>query len=77
VFEDLKNKLSFAPVLKFLDFTKLFEVHIDANDFAIDGVLMQDGHSISFESKKLYGAQLQWPTHGKELYAIVCCLKAW
>ncbi len=58
MFEDLKNKLSFAPILKFLDFTKLFEAHIDANDFAIGGVLMQDGHLIAFESKKLYGARL-------------------
>jgi hypothetical protein len=77
VFEDLKNKLSSAPVLKFLNFTKLFEIHIDVNDFAISGVHMQDGRSISFESKKFYGAQLQWPTHEKKLYAIVCCLKAW
>lgn len=77
MFEDLKNKLLSAHVLKNLDFTELFVVHINANDFTIDGVFMQDGRSIAFESKKLYGAQLQWPTHRKKLYAIVCYLKAW
>jgi len=35
-------------MLKFLNFTKLFEVHIDASDFTINGVLMQDGHLITF-----------------------------
>jgi hypothetical protein len=45
-------------VLKFLDFTKPFEVHTNANDFTIGGVFfMQDGHLIVLKSKKLYGAQ--------------------
>jgi hypothetical protein len=38
---------------------------------------MQDGQPIAFESKKLYGAQLQWLIHEKELYIIVCCVKTW
>jgi len=63
-------------VLKFLDFTKPFEVHIDANDFVINRVFMQDGHLITFENKKFCGMQLQWPIHEKELYIVVCCLKA-
>jgi hypothetical protein len=54
----LKNKLSSTLVLNFLDFTKPFEVHTNASDFIIGGVLMQDGHPIIFESKKLHGAQL-------------------
>jgi hypothetical protein len=41
-----------------MDFTKSFEVHTDQNDFAIDGVFIQDGHPIAFESKKFYGTQL-------------------
>jgi hypothetical protein len=32
-----------------------FGVHIDANNFTVGGVLMQDGHMIAFESKKLVG----------------------
>jgi hypothetical protein len=43
-FEDLKNKSSSTPILEFFDFTKLFEVHTKANDFAIEGVLMQEVH---------------------------------
>ncbi len=62
---------------KFPDFVKPFEVHIDGNDFAINGVFMQDGHPIAFENKKLSRAQLWWPTHKKELYDVMCHIKAW
>jgi len=39
-FETLKGILVKAPVLKLLDFDKDFEIHSDASDFAIGGVLM-------------------------------------
>ncbi|GKF85870.1 putative retrotransposon gag domain, nucleotide-binding alpha-beta plait domain protein, partial [Tanacetum coccineum] len=41
-------------VLRLLDVTMSFELHTNASDFAIGGVLMQDGHPIAFESRKLY-----------------------
>jgi hypothetical protein len=57
-FKDLKEKFSCTHVLKFLDFIKPFEVRIDASDFTIGGVFMQDGHLIYSENKKFYEAQL-------------------
>jgi hypothetical protein len=48
----LKEKPSFALMLKFSNFTKPFKIHINVNDFNIGGILMQDGHPIAFESKK-------------------------
>jgi hypothetical protein len=63
VFEDLKEKLLSTFMLKFLDFIKPFKVHIDVNDFTIEGVFMQDGHLIVFKGKQFYGAQLRWPIH--------------
>ena len=76
-FKELKSKLSLPPVLEFLEFDKPFEVHTDASNFAIVGVLMQDGRPIAYESKKLDACQRRWPTHEKELFAIVHCLKTW
>jgi hypothetical protein len=76
-FRELKSKLSSPPVLKFPEFDKPFEVHTDANDFAIGGVLMQDGRPIAYENKKLDGCQKRWPTHENELFAVVHCLKTW
>ncbi len=52
-FETLKGILVKAPVLKLPDFDKDFEIHFDASDFAIGGVIMQDGRPVAFESKKL------------------------
>jgi hypothetical protein len=52
-FEALKGILVKAPVLKLPDFSKDFEIHFDASDFAIGGVLMQEGRPVAFESKKL------------------------
>lgn len=40
------------PVLALLDHTKVFEVHMNASNFAIGRVLMQDKHSIVFENYK-------------------------
>ena len=76
-FAELKEKLSSPPVLKFPEFDKPFEVHTDASDFAIGGVLMQDGQPVAFESKKLSEVEQRWPTHEKEMYAVVHCLKLW
>ncbi len=52
-FETLKGILVKAPMLKLPDFDKDFEIHSNAFDFAIGGVLEQDGRSVAFESKKL------------------------
>ncbi len=52
-FETLKGILVKALVLKLLDFDKDFEIHSNASDFVIGGVLVQDGRSMTFESKKL------------------------
>jgi hypothetical protein len=49
-FETLKGILVKAPVLKLPDFDKDFEIHSDASDFAIGGVIVQDGRPVAFES---------------------------
>ena len=51
-FQELKEKLNSPLVLKFPEFEKPFEVHTDASDFAIGGVLMQERRPIAFESMK-------------------------
>nr|GEY17469.1 reverse transcriptase [Tanacetum cinerariifolium] len=52
-FESLKKAVMKEPVLRLPDVTIPFELHTDASDFSIGGVLMQDGHPIAFESRKL------------------------
>ena len=52
-------------MLKYPEVDNKFDVHTDARGFAIGGVLMQDGHLVVYESSKLMGSQLKWPTHEK------------
>jgi hypothetical protein len=76
-FETLKGILVKTPVLKLLDFDKDFEIHSDVFDFAIERVLVQGGRPMAFERKKLSKTEQKWPTHEKEMWAVIHCLKTW
>jgi hypothetical protein len=38
---------------------------------------VQDGRPVAFESKKLSETEKRWPTHEKEMWAVIHCLKTW
>jgi hypothetical protein len=76
-FETLKGILVKALVLKLPDFDKDFEIHFDASNFATRGVIVQDGRPVAFESQKLNETERRWPTHEKEMWAVIHCLKTW
>jgi len=76
-FEKLKRAVTSAPVLKLLDFERPFEVHTDASDRAIGGVLVQEGHPVAFESCKLNEAEQRYSTHENEMTTVVHCLGVW
>jgi len=59
------------------DFEKSFEVHTDASDKAVEGVLVHKGHPVAFESQKLSEAEHRYSTHEKEMAAIVHFLGVW
>jgi len=67
-FEALKGILVEALVLKISDFDKDFEIHSDASDFAIGGVLVQERKPVVIESKNLNETEKRWPTHEKEMW---------
>jgi hypothetical protein len=71
----LKGILVKAPMLKLLNFYKDFEIHPYASDFAIGGILVQEGKSVAFENKILNETERRWPTHEKEMWAVIHCLK--
>jgi hypothetical protein len=76
-FETLKRVMSSAPVLATPDFTKPFVVECDASGFGIGAVLMQDGHPIAFESRKLNKREGLKSTYNKEMLAIMHALAKW
>jgi len=76
-FDKLKAALVTSPVLKLPDFSKPFEVITDASGFVIGGVLMQEGHAIAYESRKLRNHARNYATHDLELLAVTYALKLW
>ncbi|KAJ8627132.1 hypothetical protein MRB53_020439 [Persea americana] len=72
-----KCAITEEPVLALPDFNKPYAVHTDASDFAIGGVLMQDGHPIAFESRKLNDTERRYTVQEKEMTALVHCLCTW
>ncbi|XP_049382777.1 uncharacterized protein LOC125847126 [Solanum stenotomum] len=77
--EKLKAAITDELVLALPNFTKSFEIHTDASDFAISGVLMQEGHPIAFESRKLNDEERSYSAHEREMTmtVVVHCLRTW
>ena len=75
VFETLKLAMSSTPVLALPDFEKEFVLEIDASNFGIGVVLMQQEHPISYFSKKLSLRMQQASSYVGELYAITEVVK--
>jgi len=75
-FECLKKAMLKDPVLMVPDLsgTVPFVLQTDASDDCIAGVLSQQGRIVDYYSRKLQGAELQYPIREKELLAIVCAL---
>ena len=76
-FATLKEAISKEPVLRLPNFGKPFEVHTDTSNLALGGVLVQDGHLVAYESRKLRGLELKYNTYEKELLAGIHALKIW
>lgn len=51
-FDELKEVMSTCPVLDLLDFAQVFVLQSDASREAFGVVLVQNRHSITYESRK-------------------------
>ncbi|WVZ51589.1 hypothetical protein U9M48_002720, partial [Paspalum notatum var. saurae] len=76
-FEELKKRLTTAPVLTFPDMHKPFSVYCDASRLDLGCVLMQEGKVVAYASRQLRDHEKNYPTHDLELAAVVHALKVW
>lgn len=76
-FQTLKVRLTSAPILVVHDPSRDFVVCTDASLEGIGVVLIQEGHVIAYESRKLKDHELNYPTHDLELAIVVHALTRW
>lgn len=74
-FRKIKKDLTYAPVLIRPDFSKEFQLHCDASDYAIGAVLTQvregEQHPIIFINRLLTSSERKYTTTEKEFKAVL------
>ena len=71
-FQELKTRLTTAPVLIIPDPHKPYTVYTDASLKGLGCVLMQDGKVVAYASRQLRPHEERYPTHDLELARVVC-----
>ena len=70
-FENIKRAIAKQTVLTFPDFSIPFQIHVDASEYQLGGVVSQEGKPIAFYSRKLSQTQQKCTTGEREMLSIV------
>ncbi|XP_071923176.1 uncharacterized protein [Coffea arabica] len=76
-FQELKKRLTSAPVLVLPDGVEGYAVYSDASREGLGCVLMQKGKVVAYASRRLKPHEQNYPTHDLELAAVIFALKKW
>ena len=76
-FQELKRRLTTAPILIVLDKGQGYTVYCDASRAGLGCVLMQSGRVVAYGSLQLKNHEQNYLTHDMELAAIAFALKIW
>ena len=76
-FQELKRRLTSAPILIVLDMGQGYTVYCDASRAGLGCVLMQSGRVGAYGSRQLKNHEKNYLTHDMELAAVVFALKIW
>ena len=75
--QELKDKLTSAPVLVILSRTEGYVIYIDASKLGLGCVLMTLGKVIAYTFRQLRNHEKNYPTYDLELAAIIFAHKIW
>ena len=67
-FEKTKALIATNTMAAYPDHNKKYDIYTDASHYQLGVVLMQDGRSVAYHSKKLTGAQKNYTTMEKNYY---------
>ncbi|KAJ8761702.1 hypothetical protein K2173_004478 [Erythroxylum novogranatense] len=76
-FEELKHRLTSAPILVLPSRDEGYTVYNDASRKGLGCVLMQGDRVITYASRQLKPYELNYPTHDLELATVIFALKIW
>ena len=76
-FQELKRRLTSAPILIVLDRGRRYTVYCGASRAGLGCVLIQSGRVVAYGSRQLKNHEQNYPTHDMELAAVVFALKIW
>ena len=74
VFQELKKRLTTAPVLVIINGNQGLSVYTDACGDGVGAILMQNGKVVAYASRQLRPHEKNYPTHDLELLAVVFAL---
>ena len=76
-FEELKRRLTTAPILTPPDESQPYHVFCDASILGLGGVLMQGKNIVAYTSRQLKPSEKNYPTHDLELAAVMHAMVTW
>jgi transposase InsO family protein len=82
-FDDIKGKITSAPILTSPDNSRPFRIEADSSDFATGAVLSQQSlddekwHPVAFLSRSLSPVERNYEIHDKEMLAVIRALEEW
>ncbi|KAL5558179.1 hypothetical protein UlMin_034390 [Ulmus minor] len=76
-FQELKRRLTSAPILIVPSEEEEFTIYCDASKMGLGAVLMQTDKVVAYASRQLKDHEKNYPTHDMELAAVVFALKIW
>lgn len=74
-FQELKKRLTSAPILTIPEREEGYTVYCDASKEGLGCVLMQNGKVVAYGSRQLKPHECNYPSHNLELVAVVFSLK--
>ena len=69
-FQEVKQKLTSAPILVYFDPTKEFVLQVESSKDGVGAVLMQDGRPVEYASRALTASERKWAQIEKEALAV-------